>query len=93
MRGDCAGEENAILGLVRLKNIEKALLIFLFLSVAVNGFASPPLPIHAKAKANSDGTVRERLIGSFFKTFAKTYVAINDLQKFKEKNIKKILKM
>lgn len=38
-------------------------------------------------------TLREKIIGSFVKTFAKTYVATHNLDKFKEKNIRKIRKM
>ncbi len=41
----------------------------------------------------SRDTLKDKLIGSMVKSFAKTYVATTNLQKFKEKNIKKILKM
>jgi predicted component of type VI protein secretion system len=73
--------------------MKKIALALLIVFLAGNSFASPPLPLQAKSRGNSNDTVKERLIGSFVKTFAKTYVATNDLQKFKEKNIKKILKM
>lgn len=73
--------------------MKKAILVLIFMSLAANSFASPPLPIHAKPRSDVDGTVKERLIGSFVKTFAKTYVATTNLQKFKEKNITKIRKM
>lgn len=71
--------------------MKKIVLTLIFLSVVCNSFASPP--IHNGKPAVSNETLKEKLIGSFVKTFAKTYVASNNLQKFKEKNIRKIMKM
>ena len=71
--------------------MKKIVLTLMFLSLACNSFASPP--IHNGKPAVSNETLKEKLIGSFVKTFAKTYVASNNLQKFKEKNIRKIMKM
>lgn len=64
--------------------MKKTLLTLLILAVTVNGFA---------AEEDRLETLREKLVGSMVKTFAKTYVATTNLNKFKEKNIKKLQKM
>ena len=63
------------------------ILTLIFLSLAVSGFAKEQGP------AKQRETLKEKLVGTFVKTFAKSYVATHNLDKFKEKNIKKILKM
>jgi len=75
--------------------MKKVVLTILFLLLAANSFASPPvMNVHNRANVNSKNeTFKERLIGSFVKTFARTYVATNNLKNFKEKNIKKLQKM
>ncbi len=67
--------------------MKKALFILLFLSLPVSCFAQEP------DSGRTRETLKEKFIGSFVKTFAKTYVATNNLKKFKEKNIQKIRKM
>lgn len=67
--------------------MKKLVLTLIFVCLAVNGFAEEPVP------ANQRATLKEKLIGTFVKTFAKSYVATHNLEKFKEKNIKKLLKM
>lgn len=51
------------------------------------------LSLPATSFAGELETLREKLIGSTVKTFAKTYIATTNLKKFKEKNIKKLNKM
>lgn len=63
--------------------MKKAVLALIFLSFAANCFAAE----------RERETLREKCVGFFVKTFAKTYVATTSLKKFKEKNIKKIKKM
>ena len=67
--------------------MKKVILTLLFLSLAVNGFAKDA------AVAKQRETLKEKFIGTFVKTFAKSYVATHNLEKFKEKNIKKLRKM
>lgn len=67
--------------------MRKVILTLIFLSLAVNAFAAEQAP------AKRRETLKEKFIGTFVKTFAKSYVATHNLEKFKEKNIKKILKM
>lgn len=67
--------------------MKKLILTLIFICLAVNGFAKEQAP------ANQRATLKEKLIGTFVKTFAKSYVATHNLEKFKEKNIKKLLKM
>lgn len=67
--------------------MKKILLIILCLSLAGNAFAKEEKTIRRL------DTFKERIVGSFVKTFAKTYIATCNLEKFKEKNIKKIRKM
>ncbi len=67
-----------------MKKIAVTLLILLLCSTS---FAKSSLP--AKQKE----TLKDKLVGSLVKSFAKSYVAATNLQKFKEKNIKKIKKM
>jgi hypothetical protein len=67
--------------------MKKLILILLFLSLSANVFADEPAPARPRE------TLKEKLIGGFVKTFAKTYVATHNLERFKEKNIKKVLKM
>ncbi len=62
-------------------------LTLLFLFICVSSFA------HSAQPPKPRETLKDKLIGSMVKTFAKTYVATTNLQKFKEKNIKKIKKM
>jgi hypothetical protein len=66
--------------------MKKLILTLMFVSFAANGFAG-------QASARQRETFKEKLIGSFVKTFAKTYVATHNLEKFKEKNIRKLRKM
>ena len=47
----------------------------------------------SNASPHQRETLKEKFIGSFVKTFAKSYVATHNLEKFKQKNIKKVLKM
>lgn len=67
--------------------MKKFILALIFLSFSLNCLAAQ------EAEGQRLESLREKLVGSMVKTFAKTYVATNNLQKFKEKNIKKILKM
>ena len=67
--------------------MKKLVLTLIFLSLAVHAFAQEPKPAHQRE------TLKEKLIGIFVKTFAKSYVATHNLEKFKEKNIKKLRKM
>lgn len=67
--------------------MRKVILTLLFLSLAANGFAKEAVAVKHRE------TLKEKLIGNFVKTFAKTYVATHNLEKFKEKNIKKLRKM
>ena len=53
----------------------------------MNGFAKE------QGLAKQRETLKEKFVGTFVKTFAKSYVATHNLDKFKEKNIKKLLKM
>lgn len=67
--------------------MKKMILTLMFMSLAVNGFAKDA------AVAKHRETLKEKFIGTFVKTFAKSYVATHNLEKFKEKNIKKLRKM
>lgn len=67
--------------------MKKLILTFIFLLLAVNVFAKESSP------AKQRETLKEKFVGNFVKTFAKTYVATHNLEKFKQKNIKKLLKM
>ncbi len=67
--------------------MKRIILTILRLSLAVNVFSATDKPVQRRE------TLKEKFIGTFVKTFAKSYVATHNLEKFKEKNIKKILKM
>ncbi len=67
--------------------MRKLIVTILLLSVAVNAFAKDA------AAPKYRETLKEKFIGTFVKTFAKTYIATHNLEKFKEKNIRKLLKM
>ncbi len=67
--------------------MKKILLTFLFLCLCASSFAQNPSDVKTRE------TLKEKIIGSLVKTFAKSYVAATNLEKFKQKNIKKILKM
>ena len=67
--------------------MRRIVLAFIFIGLCVNSFAQDA------AELKKRETLKEKLIGSLVKTFAKSYVATNNLKKFKEKNIKKIMKM
>ncbi len=67
--------------------MKKLVLTLFFLTAATNVFATQETPKHRP------DTIGEKLVGSFVKTFAKTYIATHNLEKFKAKNIKKINKM
>ncbi len=67
--------------------MKKIILVLLFLALSVPSFAKD------RPAAKPHDTLKEKLIGSLVKSFAKSYVSATNLQKFKEKNIKKILKM
>ena len=67
--------------------MRKLILTLIFLSLTVNGFAKE------QGLAKQRETLKEKFVGTFVKTFAKSYVATHNLDKFKEKNIKKLLKM
>lgn len=67
--------------------MRKLIVTIIILCVAVNAFAGDKKP------ARERETLKEKFVGMFVKTFAKSYVATHNLEKFKEKNIKKILKM
>ena len=67
--------------------MKKLILTLILLSLAAQAFAQEP------KTARQRETFKDKLIGYFVKTFAKTYVATHNLEKFKEKNIKKLQKM
>ena len=67
--------------------MKKLIVALIFLSLSMNAFAKE------ERTAYRHETLKEKLIGSFVKTFAKSYVATHNLEKFKEQNVKKILKM
>lgn len=67
--------------------MKKMILTLMILSLAVNSFAKERGPNHRRE------TLKEKFVGTFVKTFAKSYIATHNLEKFKEKNIKKLLKM
>ncbi len=67
--------------------MKTTVLTLLFLSFSLSSFAHSAQPFKPRE------TLKDKLVGSMVKTFAKTYVATTNLQKFKEKNIKKIMKM
>ncbi len=67
--------------------MRKLVLTIVLLSLTANGFAQE----HGTGRQRE--TLKEKFIGNFVKTFAKSYVATHNLEKFKQKNVKKILKM
>ena len=67
--------------------MKKVILTLMFLSLAATGFAKEAV------EAKQRETLKEKFVGTFVKTFAKTYVATHNLEKFKEKNIRKLRKM
>ncbi len=78
--------------------MRKLLLMIALLCFATNGWAQEQGSVNAAAAAlqapvKHRETLKEKLIGTFVKTFAKTYIASHNLEKFKQKNIKKVLKM
>jgi len=67
--------------------MKKLILTIIFLSLAMHAFAKEQAPARPRE------TLKEKLIGTIVKTFAKSYVATHSLERFKEKNIKKLAKM
>ncbi len=67
--------------------MKKLIFTLIFLSLTLNCFAKVPATVKQRE------TLKDKFIGTLVKAFAKSYVAATNLQKFKEKNIKKILKM
>jgi hypothetical protein len=67
--------------------MKKFILTIMCLSLTLNALAKEEAPSQQRE------TLKEKVIGKFVKTFAKTYVATHNLEKFKEKNAKKLLKM
>lgn len=67
--------------------MKKLILTLIALSLSFNAFASQEKPMSHRE------TLKEKLVGSFVKTFAKSYVATHNLEKFKEKNVRKLRKM
>jgi len=66
--------------------MKRLVLMMMFVCLSVNGFAS-------EGSVKQRETLKEKIIGTFVKTFAKTYIATHNLEKFKQKNIKKLIKM
>ncbi len=67
--------------------MKKMILTCMILFLASHSFAKEQKVRHRRE------TLKEKVVGTFVKSFAKSYIATHNLEKFKEKNIKKLLKM